>query len=149
QLCRWNAVADDDEVTAPRLVARSRELRAVRFEECLVTPPVPRPPHALLAQEDRPGNEGVRDDRLVECRGLGKQRAGDNDPLARIAVLEVRIRVICEEGVEALRGIADVETRLATVAVDNLIPCDRRAQGFEGAVVLSPALQMFGVVWSN
>src|SRR5439155_5713184 len=137
------------EVTAPGLVSRRCELRAVRFEECRVTPPHLSPPHPMHAQEDRPGNEGVRDDRLVECRGLSKQRAGDNDPLARIAVSEVRIRVICEEGVEALRGIADVETRLATVAVDNLWPYRGRAKGLERPIVLRTPLQVHGVVGSD
>src|SRR5207244_8827734 len=98
---------------------------------------------------NRPGNKRVRDDRLVECRGLGKQRAGDNDPLARIAVLEVRIRVICEEGVEALRGIADVETRLATVAVDDLWPYHGRAGRLERSIVLRTPLQVLGVVGSD
>ena len=121
-----------DEVTAPRLVSGSGELRTVRLQIRLVAAPILRPPHALLAQEDRPGNKGIRDHWLVECRGLGKQRTGDNDPLARIAVLEIRIRVICEERVEALRGIADVETRLATVAVDNLWPYRGRASRLEG-----------------
>src|SRR5262249_11381139 len=140
---------DYDKVTAGRIVTRSRKLRAIRLKKRLVAAPILRPPYALLAHEDRTGNNRVRDDRFVECRGFSKQRSGNNDPLARVAVLEVRIRVICEERVEALRGVADVETRLASIAVDNLIPRDGRAVGFERAVVLIPALQMCGVVWSN
>src|SRR5439155_7957140 len=136
QVGRRNAVSDLDEVTAERLRTRGGELRAVSFQIRLVAAPILRPPYAQLAYEDRAGNNWICNDRFVECRGLSKQRAGDNDPLARIAILEIRIRVICEEGVEALRGVADVETRLATVAVNDLIPDGRQAVGFKGAVVL-------------
>src|SRR4029453_2602805 len=118
------------------------------LEKRLIAAPILRPPHTLLADKDRPGNKRIRDHRLIECRGLGKQRSGDNDPFARITILEIRIGVLREEIVEARRGIADVETRLAAVAINLLNP---RAQvaGFKCAIVLIPALQMREVVWSN
>src|SRR5262249_9081961 len=94
-------------------------------------------------------DDRICDDRLVECRGLGEQWTGDHDPLARIAILEVRIRVICEEGVEALGGVANVKTRLAPIAIENLTPDHRDAVGFECAVVLISALQMSGIAWIN
>ncbi len=47
-----------------------------------------------------------------------------------------------------MRRIAYVETRLATVAVDDLRPSER-AVCFESAVVLIAALHVLGVVRSN
>src|SRR4029453_919774 len=91
---------DAYEVTAVRVVARRRELGAVRLEERLGAAPVLRAPHALRALEDRARGRRIRvgDDRRVEVRPLRTacDLAGDDDPLVGRAVLEVGVVVLPE-----------------------------------------------------
>ena len=137
---------DAHEVAAAGCRAGRRELGAVRLEICLVAAPVLRAPDALRALEDRPGARRIRvgDDRRVEVRALraARDRRRDDDPLRRVAVLEVRVVELPEERVEPQRAVGDVEAGLAAVAVDDLRPDDGRAVGLERAVVLRAALQV-------
>ena len=131
------------------LVCGSRKLRTVRFKECLVTSPIFCPPHALLAHKDRPGNNRICDGRLVECRSLGSERTGNNDPLRRIAVLEVCIRGRSGECIETQCRVAGVETGLATIAINLLRPYQGRTGPIECAIILCAALHVLSIIGSK
>src|SRR5439155_13239675 len=105
-------------------------------------------PYGALADKDRPGvgRVGVGDDRLVKQRRVLEERPRYDHPLRGIAVLEVGIGVPIEECIKPYGAIADVEARLATVAVYDLWPHHCRAVGFKRAVVLCAALKMLGII---
>src|SRR5260221_4297957 len=101
------------EVTTGRVVERGRELGAVRLKVGLAAAPVLRPPDAERALVDRPGvrRVWVGDNRRVEVRAL---RAGGDgprrdDPLRRVAVLEVHVSRLPSECVEPQRGVGCAE----------------------------------------
>ena len=85
--------SDLHEITAVRVRARGRKLRAISFEECPVAGPILGPPDAQGALEDcssadRIGNDG----RVKLCAfAAGYDGTAGDDPFQRIAVPEVYI----------------------------------------------------------
>ena len=148
---------DANEVTTSRIGKRGRKFRTVCFEERLIAGPILSSPDAQRALENRPCSSRIRignDWRVKLRRGrkafpAGYDRTTRDDPLRRIAVLEVHIVGTTRERVEPERRVGQVKARLPAIAVHDLGPGHSRAVGFKRAVVLVPTLQVLRIVGSD
>ena len=133
------------EVTASRIRPRGCKLRAIGFKECLVASPILGPPDTQRSLEYRSCADRIRNDGSVKLRTLatGHDRTTRDDPLHWIAIPEVHIVEVRSERVKPKRGVAHVEARLTTVAVDYLRPVSRRiARFFKCTVILRATHQV-------
>ena len=91
----------------------------------MVAGPILSSPDAQRPLEDRSRAERISDNRRVELRTFptGRDRTAGDNPLRRVAVLEVHIVEIGGERVEQQRGIGNIEPRLTAITVDRLVPC--------------------------
>src|SRR5438874_9437040 len=104
--------------------------------------------------QTRAGEHRLTDNRIADHRRIElarrvrgtEERIARPDPLADVALVEVHVHRWTGEGVEAEVGDRDVEARLAAIADHLVLPLDRTAVGFPGAVVLRAPLEAVHVL---